>query len=128
MSLRNFPTELAYLVLGIFIVNTAAVFWGWYYIVPSIDIPLHLAGGFWVGGSGMWGYYAFSKKISKKLSVTIVGSMLIAIVIGALWEGFEFYTNLLLAREPFSALDTMGDMICDIIGGVCAGWYISRKP
>lgn len=95
--------------------------------MPYIDIPLHAAGGFWAGGVGLWAYYVLGKTTSKRLVLSMFLAILIAAGIGFLWEIFEFVTNMMFAQEPFNVLDTLGDMVCDIIGGACAGWYIARK-
>lgn len=115
-------------VLIIFAVHGATMIGSWYYFYPWIDIPLHIAGGVFVG---LLFYYLFLVRhdtLADKgfLPVITLGLGFVALV-GVLWEFYEFFLDVFvlhahpLMQEPGPILfDTLKDLADDLLGGFAA--------
>ncbi len=95
-------------------------FYIWWY-----DIPLHFLGGLWIGLLAVYLYYysGFFKSIltENRLFFTMLISV---IVVGALWEIFEYYTGLAFTVGNYT-LDTVKDMFMDVLGGIVSYIYFT---
>lgn len=99
-------------------------FLGWYYAVPWLDIPMHLAGGAWVG---LLFFYIFGVRKSvfspgNSLYFLICG-LGFAALIGILWEFYEFAMDVLVwksypvwAAPGYIHFDTLKDLFNDLLG------------
>lgn len=84
----------------------------WYWLYWWLDIAMHTAGGLVIG-------------LIATLFVTRWSHLILAVlVIGVLWEVFEYVIGISLV-EPNFALDTSLDLLFDVIGGLIA-WGIMR--
>jgi uncharacterized membrane protein YjdF len=98
-------------LLGLAVFNfvgiTQYLFWTfWWY-----DFVAHFLGGISAGLGAVWILSLRNKGYDPALSVVVV------LVVGILWEGFEAYFK--LALFPFDAWDTFTDLSFDVLGGVC---------
>lgn len=89
------------------------------------DIPLHFLGGFCAALVSLYFYSNFHRRKAgfmssiRVLSVAIVG----VIVVGMMWELFEYFTDITFNTIGDYALDTVKDLGMDILGGYAAYVY-----
>ena len=101
-------------------VNYYANFYQVYWIFPWFDIPMHILGGVMVG---LFAQTAMDKldrhKINKKRFMLAVSA---ALIVGVLWELAEWHYGVTDGLGPVSRLDTIKDIMDDIIGGALSIW------
>lgn len=116
------------LVWLIFILNTLAFEHYWYWIYEWFDIPMHFLGGFWVGGTIIWILGTFLK---RRFASTRGGYLLsvvgLAMVIGLLWELFEFSIDTFITFHMNDIIDTLSDLSMDFLGATVAYVFFSRQ-
>ena len=122
MNEERLLKHLVLLMFFIFILDILARQFYWYYSVWYFDILMHFLSGFWVGLFFLYAFY--SRNIFSKKSLTVI---LYVLVIGILWEVFEFYVHNYMGQDPFNTLDTITDIFLDLLGGVSAVWYFSKR-
>ena len=122
MDKKRFFIYLASLVFFIFILNTLAGRFYWYYSIWYFDIIMHFLGGIWLGLVFIWLFWG--KEFNLKLFLKIILGVLL---ISVLWEIFEIIFNNILAGDPFNFLDTTSDVFCDLAGGTFAIFYFSKR-
>ncbi len=128
---KQLPRTLVYLLISIFIVHTLATYLSWYWKIPWLDMPMHFAGGFWVGGTFVW-IFAYGKGIlqsslKKEKLLNIVAILLGVLVVGLLWEIFGYTIDYFTGREGYDIIDTGSDLFFDLFGGFVAGLYFLKK-
>jgi hypothetical protein len=106
---------LAGTIFGIAIAHTLATLFGWYYSHEWIDIPLHIAGG---GFIGMLFYHIFALRIPllPRAGAVSFPALLIfgtgfVMLIGVGWEFYEIWADWIHA-------DTLFDLANDAAGGL----------
>ena len=125
MIKKSFPVSLLVLILFIAIINGFAYKFSWYWRIPWLDMPMHFLGGFWVGSVVLWFY--FLGAYTQHLRI-LLASLLAVIVVGVLWELFEFNIDTIVSvSEQNGTLDTGSDIMFDIIGGTAAAVYFIFK-
>ena len=111
------PTSLLFLIIAIAIVNGLAETNSWYWIYRWFDMPMHFAGGMWLAGMAVWWvYFRGGDKSPRFISLWGV-SVLSAFSIGFFWEIFEAGVSFLTVGHMNNILDTLGDLLFDILGG-----------
>lgn len=95
-----------------------------YFFYPTLDIFMHLFGGFTVGLCGVIAVLFFLKNLQLKVLGVLV--FLFVLANGALWEVFELYLNFEFNLKNFSLQDTMADLVNDLVGGMIA-FYVTYK-
>lgn len=111
------PTPLIFLLIMIAIVNALAEANSWYWIYRWFDIPMHFAGGAWLGGMAIW-YFFFRKGLKPQSFLPILTvSLLVSFGVGFLWEVFEATVSYFTVGHMNNILDTLGDLLFDILGG-----------
>ena len=121
----------------IFALSWAGVFYKWFILVPWIDIPMHIAGGFCMALLVASYYSSEFKKLSQPFAFfTLLGLML---VIGVFWEFHEFiFDHIFLARKlsdnlnyhvvlQGNSFDTMKDLTNDILGTLLASLALFKR-
>lgn len=126
MLKQEFFKEQAITIAIIGILHILAEKFYLYWVFWWFDILMHFLGGVWVGFLALW-FLFFSGFVYKNInspSKVKIFLMTIAtvILVGALWEVFEFYAGLMLF-EPNYSFDTSLDMVMDTLGGVFAFIY-----
>ncbi len=115
------------LIVALAIANAVALEWRLYWLIPWVDVPMHFFGGLWIGLFSVW-FFWYSGVLSSwfvrfaPLTVALGSS----IVIGLLWEGFEFSIGITYAPLTLHLGDTLLDLVMDVAGGVAA-WGIMRR-
>ncbi len=89
-----------------------------YFYLPWFDIPMHLFGGFTVGLLGMLSLRLYFDALPRDVVWLLV--LLFVLAIGALWEVFEMYLNITYQFDRFSLIDTIADLVHDMVGGIVA--------
>lgn len=90
---------------------------------PWLDIPLHLAGGFTSAWAGFILYRTFQNKLHMRIephALLLFIFISFTALIGILWEIYEMIHDFIypINLSQASNLDTMGDLICDLIGSI----------
>lgn len=117
------PTVFMLFVISIsvlFAVNTAALMLSLYWVYPWLDIPMHALGGVTVA-LGYQSRFILSR-YKHKLSFGFLATVGFVMLIGVLWEVYEFIVGPLL---PGYLLDTLTDLVMDFLGGVL-GYIVAR--
>lgn len=131
MNRALFRMQLLVLLVVIAAVNGIANVYSLYWRFPWFDIPMHYAGGFWLGGFALWLLVRnMSDQDALKRSGRLIWIPLAAVlVIGGLgWELFEFGVDTLVAVSTQNTLrDTVGDIFFDMLGSVSASWYVFSR-
>ncbi|MEI6042043.1 MAG: hypothetical protein WCQ00_00545 [bacterium] len=102
-------------------VNYYANFYQVYWLFPWFDIPMHILGGIMVGLFVQTGIEHFNNRKINKNRVLLV--FLGAIAVGVFWECVEWYFRITDGLGPLSRIDTIKDVIDDIIGGALSIWF-----
>ena len=111
-------------VAVIAIAHLFATRFGWYYSYPLMDIPMHIAGGIFVG---LLFFYLFAIRHDTlpnapplALAISAVGFVML---VGVLWEMYEFIldvyvhqTQTLFGASGYLLFDTLKDLLDDLVG------------
>jgi len=109
----------------IFIVSELGNMFYWYSLVWYFDIIMHTLGGLWVG---MFFSYIFSRQKDFVFTRRFCSQVLLAtIVVGILWEFYEFYIYQIVEGSSFDFLDTASDVMFDTLGASAALLYFFKS-
>ncbi len=108
--------------------HVLAVVFFLYWSLWWFDIPPHLLGGLSVGLFSLWFFCADKgggSTISslRVLSVAVLG----ALVVGLVWELFEYSAGITYNAIGSYPLDTLKDLTMDVTGGYVAHFYFLIK-
>jgi hypothetical protein len=118
---KRFPSSVILtLIIFIFIVNAVADYWHLYFYIWWLDIPMHILGGFWVALTSLAIYYALPERREKDCSSMFVYALSIAsaLLIGLIWEVFEFSVDIILSSFVTKSADILKDLGDDLVGGL----------
>lgn len=102
--------------------HAAALTFYLYWIYLWFDIPMHILGGATVA-LGYQSRFGLSR-YAPRLSFGILSTLLCVIVVGVLWEGYEY-----VVAPPIKAgyaFDTLTDLVMDIGGGTI-GYIVAKS-
>lgn len=125
---------LFFVILAIGILQQVAIEYYLYWTLEWFDILMHFLGGFWFGYSALWilffsGYVNTPKRDDIKFFIIV--ALKIAIVVGLLWEVFEYATGITFSYGPVAdhVFDTVKDIVMDSVGGVASAifLYVANK-
>lgn len=122
MNKKKLLKHLVLLMFFIFIANNVVWELHWYSSIWWFDMVMHFLGGLWVGLFFLYIFYAEDQLFKKFLTV-----FLCVLLIGVLWEFFEFFTFNYIGKDPFNALDTVSDIFFDLAGGTFALFYFFKR-
>jgi hypothetical protein len=122
MDRKKLLIRIVILMFLLFALDRLASGFYWYYTVWWFDMLMHFLGGLWVG---LFLIYVISPKNSSLK--TILNIILWLLVIGILWEAFEFWTRTYIGQTPFDILDTLSDVSFDVAGGFLAILYFFNR-
>ena len=136
MNVRPSAWSVLVGVLAILCAHILSVLQGWYTTYTWIDIPLHLAGGAWTALAFFYlqrRYVLLFSALPFLFSIIMVVGVVMLVGVG--WEWFEFGFDYIFVpehaewRAQFGLVDTMGDLLADVIGGALVGLYflLNRK-
>jgi len=93
-----------------------------YWIFPHIDKVLHVIGGIalgtfaWMLADCFWSHVSSWKRFWIVIGIAFAGGLVVEI--------FEFLQQVFhFVPYPFDAWDTVGDLLCDTLGGVISFLY-----
>lgn len=116
---------LAVIVL-ILAVHGFATAFSWYFVHPWVDIPMHIAGGFWLG---LLFFYLFTERrqvLPRDVSLwpTVFLCLGFVALVGIGWELYEYIASAFLGgrmdfgdSSPGAHFDTLKDLFDDLVGG-----------
>jgi len=115
----------------IIIVNYYANYYQIYWLLPWFDIPMHIAGGFMVGlftqtaidHATSTDYFIRLAEYMGLHTSKVFYTLLAVLIVGVAWEFAECYLGLTDGLGPISRIDTIKDVIDDIIGGTLSIWF-----
>ncbi|HEY4486310.1 MAG TPA: hypothetical protein VJB70_01065 [Candidatus Paceibacterota bacterium] len=119
MSLRQirFPVVLGVFLVAIAAVNGFAEMNSWYWKMRWFDMPMHFAGGAWLAGFAAWWQYS-RQGIAIQSFPKLLGVCLVFVLsVGLLWEAYEYVVSFVTGGHINEMLDTLGDLLFDILGG-----------
>jgi len=122
MDRKELFKKIAITIFLIFILNFIAGKFYWYYTIWYFDIIMHVFGGFFIALLLFWLFSV--KEISFKIIIQIIFGVLL---VGVLWELFEFVFNNVIAGDSFNSLDSISDIFCDLAGSCFAITYFYKK-
>ncbi len=125
-SRAQLARKLLFVILAILAVNSIAIYFYWYSQIWWFDMPMHFAGGFFLGLLGCWGIKFIHRHITSlaTLAITVIGFVLI---VGGGWEAYEYGVQDITHAILANPLDSVSDIFFDLSGGTCALLYLLRK-
>ena len=103
-----FSFSLLSLFYSIALVEGLFFYWRWF------DIPMHFLGGFFAGGVSLW---CFSRKCKNHREI-FLATFFGALILGAAWELFEYFTGLTFVVYGNYVFDTIKDFLMDGLGAL----------
>lgn len=113
----QFPIILVLFLIAIAVVNALADINHWYWTMKWFDTPMHLAGGAWLAGFGVWWQYYRRGVVLPGFSQILGVCLVFALSIGLLWEAYEAVVSFITVGHMNAIPDTLADLLFDIIGG-----------
>jgi hypothetical protein len=104
----------------------SAIYLSLFWLLPWYDIPMHILGGFWVSLAVFAVYQYLGKEISTNVNIVFV-LLPITLLVGILWEIFEYKTGLAFVSDDGYFFDTVKDLVDDVVGSVVAFYYLNHK-
>jgi uncharacterized membrane protein YjdF len=105
----------------IFITDLLAQHFYWYFSIWYFDMIMHFLSGLWVGLFFTW---FFGDKVESKI---VIKTVLFVLLVGVLWEVFEFFTKNYMGGDPFDTFDTLSDVFFDLLGAIVAVFYFLKR-
>lgn len=106
----------------IFIADLMAKSFYWYSLVWYFDMMMHFLGGLWLG----WFFiYVFLPEEVVLSCRTIIKVLMMALLVGILWEFFEYFMNV-ISNTHFDIGDTVSDVILDLAGAAVSIFYFIK--
>ena len=129
MKSRHLSWFLALFILFIGGVNALADSFHLYFLILWFDIPMHIMGGLWVGLTSLVIHYHtdWIKRKDRSASFVIAAALSATLVVGLLWEVFEYSVEHLVKLNDNGLADTLKDLVDDMIGAVIASVIFIRK-
>lgn len=104
------------------IMHVAGTFLYLYWRVEGFDRVVHFTGGFLAAFTTLYFLYWRQVAEPKNRHLIIIG-ILAALIIGVLWEIFELEDGMTFLADSGYWVDTVGDVVSDIVGGLVACLY-----
>ena len=117
MQPRAFPVILLVFLVAIAVVNWLAGVYHWYWTMRWFDMPMHFSGGAWLAGFAVWWQYSRRGLVAQRFSRLLGVCLVYALSIGLVWEAYEAVVSYLTGGEMNEILDTLSDLLFDILGG-----------
>lgn len=107
------PAGIVTLFIILVLMHLAAVHFYLYWTVWWFDIIMHVLGGLIAGLLVAHGVDGSRPKL-------LVSQIIAAVVIGILWEIYEYKSGATFVTQGMYVIDTVSDLLCDIAGGLVA--------
>ncbi|OGG38025.1 hypothetical protein A2116_00990 [Candidatus Jorgensenbacteria bacterium GWA1_49_17] len=125
---RRKGLEKELIIVGLVLVlgHILGSYYHWYDRYFFSDIIVHFAGGAWVALAALAAFPSLGTGSGFKKS--LLSLALIVLLAGAGWEIFEFTVeHYYLVNFQGPPLDTLADMIVDLLGGASAALYVKPR-
>lgn len=128
MTRKSLFIQLTFLLYIILALHISALYFFWYWSIWWFDILMHILGGVWVSGMTLWWYlFSYNKGEKRSSYAMYLIPFTSVLIIGVLWEFFEFGLDTFITIQNNDVVDTLSDIGSDISGGFLAVLYILRK-
>lgn len=121
MTKTKILKKLAFLVVAVFLLNSAGSLFGWYELLPWYDDFMHFLGGAWLGLVSVWFFFSFVKKTNQqKRNYISLLTLLFFVFLGTLfWEALEYGMQSLWNNPGLLAQkdDSIRDVLWGLLGG-----------
>lgn len=113
------------------ILQNLAIIFNLYWVLPWFDILMHFLGGVLIALTSVCVFAIITKQseeiiISKKFFRNLV--FIFVLIVGVLWEVWEFYYGLSFTNSHNGLMDTIGDIFMDLVGaGTVYALFLSQK-
>ncbi len=125
MSKTTYLFLILFSAIVLAVYNTFTLKYHLFYISPLLDIPSHLLGGFVVAlVIALVAFNSFKERKDVHLNFLLFFG---ALAVGILWEIFEVKFNISYPEKRGYRLDTISDLVCDIVGAFVAYLYPIKK-
>ena len=128
---KIFLARLLWLILFIFFLNFfATFFFSWYWTIWWFDMFMHFLGGLWISSMAIWLYLysrLFKRMRGQKIISIALFSFLAIVILGLLWELFEFGVDTFITIKQQNISDTLSDLLFDLLGGMLGTLYFLYK-
>lgn len=115
----------AAVVFGTFILNSIGVWLSLYSILWWYDIPMHFLGGLFTNLLIISIFLRFKKTNNISVINLVIMSLIITLLIGLLWEGYEIFWDVFAGKKHIF-IDSLSDIFFDLAGGVEAVFIYLR--
>ncbi len=121
------------LVWALAIIDGLAIYYYWYWTYEWLDLLTHAMGGASLALGALWFFYESGYVRVSRLP-TLVLVLLVGLVLGLLWEGYEYLVWMATdSGLPFGwARDTSIDLVMDLTGALIAygvhATLLQKKP
>ena len=103
-------------------VHVGATLFYWYDAIPYFDKFVHFLGGAW------WGYFFMFARVGEDSKVRLIHVLISVFAIGVMWEAYEYsYQAYYHTFGIASPMDSLDDLIFDVLGGAAAVFSIHLK-
>jgi len=109
----------ALVTVGTFVLNTLGVWLSLYSIIWWYDMPMHFFGGLFTALLVIWFLIHYKKFVNLSLIKTCIIVLLITLIIGVVWEGYEFIFAI-IGSQKYIILDSTSDLCFDLAGAIQA--------
>ncbi len=124
--ITRFTVALYVGILGLIIaaLHQSAITFYLYWELLWFDMVMHFLGGAWVALLGFWLVLSFIRHPSFSKAQIFIITISSVLIIGILWEIFEYFTGLSFIFRDFW-IDTLSDLTMDLLGSIVIGWWLS---
>lgn len=126
---KGILVKILVLIVGIFVINSLAMRFHWYSIVWWFDMPMHALGGMWVALASLFIYrykHTTTEDIFRPKMIFVI-ALISVLVIGVLWEFFEFGMEAVGTVDLANPIDSLSDICFDLAGGVVGALYFVSR-
>lgn len=99
---------------------------GYYFTTNWYDWPVHFLGGVWAALFLLWAFDLPYMGRFKRFA-TLESILGLVFLIGLTWEGYELFFRLTDMHAVGYGLDTLHDLVNDVLGGAVAFCITRRK-
>ncbi len=137
MELKSLFVKFTWLLYLVLMLHLLALQYYLYWVYWWYDIPMHFLGGAWVGGMAVLSWTRFRNKkflqgkaLHARPCLAVSGLFFVGVgavlMVGGLWELFEFSLDTFIILQKNDILDTISDMGMNVAGALSAVLFITR--
>lgn len=119
-----------FLILGLILTVAVLHFLGFYlqlyWRIPWYDRVVHTLGGLWIVLATFFILELAHVAFATPFAFMVMG-ILASVCVGTLWEVFELKAGITMLASHGYALDTAGDIISDVVGGLLGVLYVIKR-